>query len=587
MKKKLAIVAGLGVLGYAAWWMLLRSEWLRDRIRERAIVEIERATGGKASIGAFRFDHELLGATFDDFTLRGTEGPQAAPLFTAARIDAAFRVLSFIKKDVDLRRLSITGPKINIILDSQGRTNLPSPAGASRSGRTPFATILALAIEEFAIANGEFNYADKRTPFAVAAKNLETKLVLEGPVYKGAVASKDVMLDIPGMPALPVDLRADVTVRDGAVELPKFELASVASRVEGAGRVFYVDSVGGEFDIKVQSDLAESARLFRFTAGRGVINTSGKFQWLGGPKFLYEGDLSAPALDIAARGLRMNPVRVTGRVKAYLDALTVTGLRADSPEGRFHGRASLPKYKRVEVDGDIAEFSLANIEARAGKSLGFSGRVAGPVHLEAPFGGAIDTSGDLAITPAEGATPIEGRLHASFKGATGDISFGDSLLITPSSRVEFAGTLNQTLRVKANLTSLDDLHALGVDETLPSGAFEFSGTVSGTAREPLAAGQLRATNVVYEKSKIDSVNATLIASPSKLTLTRVTATQGAANVSGTATITLAEWRASKASAIDARLDARSINLATVREQLGIEERIDGLVNATLRLTGSI
>lgn len=585
----MAFVA-LGFLGYFAWWMLLRSDWLRDKIRERAIVEIEKATGGKASIGTFRFDPELLGATFDDFTLRGTEGPQSAPLFTAARIDAGFRILSFIKKDVDLRRLVITGPKINIILDSQGRTNLPSPAGPRRAGRTPFATILALAIEEFAITNGEFNYADKRTPFAIAARNLETKLVLDGPVYKGAVASKDVLLDMPGMPRLPVDLRGDVVVREGAVDLPKFEVASVASRIEGAGRVHYADSVGGEFDIKVQSDLSESARLFHFSAGRGTVLSAGKFQWLGGPKFQYDGDLRAPALDIAAKGVRIRPVRVAGRLKADLDTLTLTDLRADSPEGQFQGRAALPKYKRVEVDGDIADFSLANIEARAGKSLGFSGRVSGPVHMEAAFGGAIDANGDLAITPAEGATPIEGRLRANYRGATGDISFGESLLITPSSRVEFTGTLNQTLRVKANLTSLADLRALGVEEPLPvsldSGTVEFAGTVSGTAREPLAAGQLRATNVVYEKSKLDSISAALIASPSKLTLTRVTAAQGAATVSGTATITLAEWRAGKASTIDARLDARAINLATVREQLGIEERVDGLVNATIRLNGT-
>jgi len=590
-KKKLLALVAVGILGYGSWWMLLRSDWLRDRVRERAIVEVEKATGGKASIGSFRFDPELLGATIENFTLRGTEGSQAAPLFTATRIDAGLRVLSFLKKDVDLRRLAIIGPQINIILDSQGRSNLPSPASARRADRSAFATILSLAIEEFAVTNGEFNYADTRTPFAVAAKNLETKLALDGPVYKGSVASKDVLLEMPGMPALPVDLRADLAVRDGAVELPKFEVVSVASRVDGAGRVVYADSIGGEFDLKVQTDLGESTRLFRFIAGRGALHSAGKFQWLGGPRFQYDGDLNAPALDIAARGLRMNPVRVTGRISANPDALTVTDLRADSPEGQFKGRAALPKYKRVEVDGDIAEFSLANIEARAGKSLGFSGRVAGPVHLGAPFGGPIDASGDLAITPAEGATAIEGRLRAAYRGATGDISFGDSLLITPSSRVEFSGTLNQTLRVKANLTSLDDLRALGVDDRLAvkldSGTVEFTGTVSGTARDPLAAGQLRATNAVYEKSKFDSVTAALIASPGKLTLTRVTAAQGAANVSGTATVTLADWRANQSSTIDARVDARGVNLSTVREQIGIEERIDGLVNASIRLTGSV
>ncbi|MEK7752659.1 MAG: hypothetical protein AAB654_12135, partial [Acidobacteriota bacterium] len=57
------IVATVLLLAAAAAGLLtLRSEWFRDKVRQRIIAEAERSTGGRVEIGSFDFDWRRLRA---------------------------------------------------------------------------------------------------------------------------------------------------------------------------------------------------------------------------------------------------------------------------------------------------------------------------------------------------------------------------------------------------------------------------------------------------------------------------------------------------------------------------------------------
>ena len=90
MKRRTRIVlySGLAVLVLAAAvaisaLLIFRSAWFHDAVRNRIVTEVERATGGRAEIGAFQFDWRTLTATVKPFVLHGKERPQQPALFQA------------------------------------------------------------------------------------------------------------------------------------------------------------------------------------------------------------------------------------------------------------------------------------------------------------------------------------------------------------------------------------------------------------------------------------------------------------------------------------------------------------------------
>lgn len=590
----------LALLLYGAWYWLLRSEWLREKLRARAVQEIEKATGGRVELGRLDFDPSLLGASIDRFVLHGTEPTGAAPLVRAERIQVGLKILSFLKPNVDVGRIEIVKPRVNIIVGADGKTNLPSPAvPRPPSGRGPVEEILRLAADVYEIRDGEFSYDAKIYKFSASGRNLQAHFDYDakGPVYRGSVASDSLEVQAGKLPRLPVDMAVTVTVEKDAVDFSAIRLRSQASTVTGTGRIENFRAAHGEFALKADTNLSESERLFRAPAGNGAVHTEGKFTWLGGAHVRYEGELHGPALDAVIGGIRVRPVAVRAHVVATEKDLVLTDLRAHTAEGSFAGAVSLPRYEGYLVDGRVEGLSLRTVLERSGnKPLGYSGVMAGPLRLEGAWSGGLMVDADLALSRGEGGVPIEGQVAVRYDKGAKKIVFRDSHVTTPHSRLDVAGTLMQTLRVKFATTNLDDiLPALvftGVATPLPvnletNGSVLFEGTVSGALQEPLIAGQFRAIRARWDKLQADALSTTVLASAGKLTLTRFSVTHAGATATGNGTISLQGWKASGASAIDLRAEARNLNVGNLRAQAGITEPIEGLLHATAQMEGTV
>ncbi|MFN0103078.1 MAG: translocation/assembly module TamB domain-containing protein [Bryobacteraceae bacterium] len=588
----LVICAGL-------WW-LLRSEWLRETLRARVVEEVEKATGGKAELGRFDFDPSLLGASFDRFILHGTEPAGAASLVRAERVQIGLKIVSFFKRDVDVRRIEIVNPIVNLIVDADGKTNLPSPAAARpASSRGPVEQLLRLAADEFVIVNGEFSYDARKHRFAMRGRNLQANLNYDanGPVYRGAVSSDSLELQAGKLPRQPVNAALTVLIEKDAIEFSTLRLQSHISAVTGKGRIENFRAARGNFELAMQTDLSESGRLLGAPAGSGIVRSTGRLDWLGGTEIRYEGELRAPSLDVRVAGARVRPVAVTAHVVATEKDLALTSVRASAADGVFTGAVSLPGYSGYVVDGNVDRLALSAVLAQTGnKPIGYSGILSGPLRLEGAWSGGLAADADLQIAPAEGDIPLDGRIALRYDQATKRIVLRDSYLATPHSRLDLAGTLTQTMRVKFSATNLDDLQPAltlaGQTTPLPvrlaeNGSVLFEGTVSGALREPLVAGQLRALNARWQDVQVDALSTTVLASADKLTLTRFSVTQGGATATGNGTIALQNWRAGGGGAIDVRAEARNLNVGTLRRQAGIQQPVEGLLHATAQMRGTL
>ncbi|MBM3776308.1 MAG: hypothetical protein FJW37_14270, partial [Acidobacteria bacterium] len=149
-RRKIALAAAGGLLALlaatAAFLALVaRSDWFRERVRQRIVRELERATGGRVEAGSFDFDWRTLRAELNEVAVRGTEPEDAAPLFAARRITVGLKVLSVLRRAVDIQALELAAPRIHLILYPNGGTNIPGPK--LRSGRSAIDTILELAVD--------------------------------------------------------------------------------------------------------------------------------------------------------------------------------------------------------------------------------------------------------------------------------------------------------------------------------------------------------------------------------------------------------------------------------------------------------
>src|SRR6478609_4495770 len=75
--KLLAWCMALLLLGIGVWY--LNSDSFEDRIRERVVAELERATGGRVDLPSFEWHISKLEFIAKDLTIHGTESPGEAP----------------------------------------------------------------------------------------------------------------------------------------------------------------------------------------------------------------------------------------------------------------------------------------------------------------------------------------------------------------------------------------------------------------------------------------------------------------------------------------------------------------------------
>src|SRR6185295_3743102 len=139
-------LAGLFLIVAITGVLILRSDWFRDSVRRRIITEIETATGGRAEIGSFDFDWSGLTATVRPLVLHGKEGPGEPPLLRVESAQVVLRIISALRRKVDLTAIRIDGLSGRVVVYPDGSTNFPVPHGRTPSGKTWAQELIDLAV---------------------------------------------------------------------------------------------------------------------------------------------------------------------------------------------------------------------------------------------------------------------------------------------------------------------------------------------------------------------------------------------------------------------------------------------------------
>lgn len=580
--------------------LMVRSGWLEEKVRQRIVAEIERATGGAAGLGAFRFDWAALEATVDDFTLRGLEPADHPPLFHARTIVVGLRIVSFWRRDIDIALLAVREPQISIEVDAAGRTNLPRPARPRPTGDL-IEPLLRLAIGRFEVSGGLFRYRSAAVPLDFSAEDFKLEALYQTfpPRYLGRLAMESFALRSPV--AVPVTLDSDLrwSLEEGGLRIEQARLRSGASSAGLSGLIEAFDPFRAAFDVEAAVTLRELVRPLQLP-----LVTDGRLQArvrasLAAGRYSVEGRLLGAGLAFARDRFRVRGVSASAGFAAEPGSIRIADLEASGLGGKFRGRAAFGESGGFEVDGAIESFAIDRLVASAGlEKVRWNGSVSGSVALRGalPRGASPDlrARARLAIRPLPAEHPVEGVIEAAYNHRARSLRFGDSWVRTPATRLDFSGAWGRAVRFSLATSDLDDLVQAAAlitgkaAEPLPvrlAGEARFAGTVSG--RLAHLSGQLVTGPVRYREWEIDGISANVDLEPETLRLAGFTVRRQRARLEGSVAIGLSRYRPGPDSPLSGSMSLTGLELEELTASAGRSLPVAGQVSAAAKLNGTI
>jgi len=606
--RSLAALLLLGVLGYWAAWEVLRSQWLAEQIRQRAIAEVEKATGGKAELKSFAFDWKLWRATAEGFVLHGREPEGSPPLVEAPRAEVDLKVLSFLEKRVNVAAVRLEKPRMHLVRDAEGRWNFPEPAAARKRTKTPVETVLDLAIGELSVRGAEVHYEDRVVPVEFTARDVEAQLRYEraARAYAGTFAMKQSRLAEPLAVPVTFDVSGPLRLDAAGMTVTGAEARLGASVVRGdfALRDWKEPAVtiAGEGTVRV-ADLHKPLRLPVEPVGE--VKARGHLTAGGGQAWQAEGTAQAQGLAYATRGIRIAGVAATAAWRAGPGLLAAEAVRATALGGSFTGMARL-ESGRFRVEGELAGLELERLyavpprTAKSGVPLVWAGVVRGPVRVEGTAR-AFEVSVDVQVTPpeelTEGKQAVEGALRASYQSAEEVVLVEAGHLQLAHTRVIARGDPGKAMEFSLVSSDLDDLLPalrMAMQEpparlpvTLDRGQVRIEGRWEGGANIGTVAGRLEAGPLVVEGRRLEEVESEFQARASGVTLRDVKVRAAGATLTGEGSLGLENWLPVAASRLAGsfRLAAPRVEaVAALAGQGGLP--LTGAAEATARLEGT-
>lgn len=500
---------GLLALIAIAGALVLRSDWFRDKVRERIVFETERATGGRAELGAFRFSWSRMRAEVEGFVLRGLEPASDPPLFQASRIVVDLRLTSIWRPSVDLRALTVEQPRVRIVFGPDGKSNLPSPKVRRTSDRTWAEEFLRLAIDDVNVRDGWLEIDQRRVPLNFQAENLAAQLTYEasGPRYTGSVKADALQIQASQFDPQRFALDAAVAIEPNRVRLPKLQLTTGGSTVELTGELTDLRSPKADLRTKALLQLADFVPVFDLPLRKeGTVALDGRVEVSFTPQFRYRvtGPVDVRNVAIQRPEVAIAGVDLRGNLELTPEKLSLTGTSAAVAGGRFEGLIELEEWRRYRAEGRVSGLAVNRLtDVAKVADLPWNALLAGPVSVSGSLprkgaSGDLEARGRLTVTPAGDSVPLEGVVEASYRQRENEIAIRQASLATPMTRLDAEGVLGSRVQFRMRTQSLEELQPWivrfsGERAELPVELKGGSAAVEGTVAGPLDNAQVSGT----------------------------------------------------------------------------------------------
>jgi translocation and assembly module TamB len=169
-------IAALLVVAVVLVLVVVRTSWFGDYVRRKIVSSIEDSTGGRVEVGSFAFDESHLRATIGNLVIHGTEPSTAPPFVSIGRIEVDLRLFTTWRRLWDISFVGIDQPRVNVSVQADGRTNIPTPRHKDTSNNSALKTVVDLAVDRLDVSNGFTALFSARQPLSVRGSNVRIRL---------------------------------------------------------------------------------------------------------------------------------------------------------------------------------------------------------------------------------------------------------------------------------------------------------------------------------------------------------------------------------------------------------------------------
>ncbi len=601
----IVVIAGLTIV---------RSQWFHDKVRDRIVSEVEKSTGGRVEIDRFDFDWHTMTATVHGFTIHGTEPANDPPLLHADDIVVGLKIISILKRDVDIALLKVDQPKAFLLVAADGTTNVPNPKAPKKSDKTPVETILDLAVGRFELNNGSAEIRGAGQPpkaqsYAAKGDNLHVVFTFDPavPRYHGDISLAPMDVAYGDYRPLPVNLTSTISIEKNKLVLETANLTSGDSQLHLNGQIenFTAPVITGEYKAKVS--VGQVGSILKLQSKQsGWLEANGSASYKTAADYAISGVVKAYDVDYRAAGMSLRNLRAEAKIDGGPHTVSINDLKAYALGGEITAKAEIVEFDRYKVNGELHHFDIRQVATLATREkLPYDGNVSGPFFGEGriqdlKYNRFIATA-RLAISPAGRGMPVHGLLDAKYNGGKDELDLGKSFLALPNTRLEVSGILGRQLQVHLASSNLNDLlpamqtaakpgqavPVIPVTVT-PTGKLVFDGTVTGKLANPVLAGHVGGSNFTVQNQTIDAVNADITASKSGASVQNGSLRQKSVTANFAGTVGLRNWKPDNDLPVTAQLALQNASLADLLALAGQKSvPASGTLNANAKVAGTI
>jgi translocation and assembly module TamB len=615
------IIGALLLVVIVGGLLLLRSSAFHRYLMAKLVQQAGEATGARVELQNLTIHVKTLTADAYGLVIHGTEGPGERPLLQVQHARVGVKIISIFHRKVNLSELIVENPVVSLVVNKEGRSNLPEPPETNKKSSST--NVFDLAVGHVLLANGQIYLKDRKIPVDANLTDLRTEITFSqlAKKYSGTLSYQSGLIHYEQLKPLPHRLDAKFDATPSELNLKPMLLTLGGSRfvLQATVRDYSNTPVAnGHYDFVLHTQ--DFAGLASANAA-GDVALSGNLSYKDVPNqpalrnVSLWGDLNCNGLAVSSPQAAVKIQKIAGRYQLANGNFKADAFALDLLNGRLTADGTMehldatPRSRfHLAVAGISLQALKASLRNASNQSIPVTGTIdattdaswTGSVaNLRANSNIAMRGSVVAANKSASQTFPLSAGVHVNYDGPKNLIMVPASSVQLPATSITAHGEVgdHSNLVINASSTNLHQLMLLASSlqtstnssTTSPNiqGTATLNAVVQGTLQNPKIIAQASANKLKVNRSEWNTLHLGMTASPSEVSIQNaslVSARQGQLNFSGNAR--LRRWSYQPSDPISATLQIRQIAVAELQQIANVNYPVEGDLEADIQLRGS-